>query len=985
MHLNRTGKISLVIIGAVGLTALGLFSFRSVRAGLDWEVQPPPESYQQSKGTPVRFNAVDFIHIDNKNYGWIVGNVQAPSAGEPHDTLLYYNGSYWQAPTPAPFFELPQDLLDVDAAYDLGYGSVAVWAVGNEGRYWFLDSGITQTCKEVWGEESGAYCDGPITGSDLLSVAAFIQTDHVATVFISDSDGNIWKRRYSLFRGPTSEPWEPTNLGSPVTDLYALDENTVWAVTEDGRILKWTGTGNNWVQQGSFSGISFSGITATDAERAWAVGKNGSDKGVIYALSGGSWGQDATLKSGNDLPPLNAVDAIQNADLGLDQVFAVGDVSAEFNNNGAMLQYNGSRWERKDSNNDEQPLYGVAAASLTQVRAVGDRSTIIVSTPGNIFGWLWFGGSNGDNSLDSLGWASGSCANQDWCDTAGFAYGIQVARSGTNIGAISGYAWLGAADPAAYKVGDCAGGGVCGSNPSVSCSNDTECACSRNPKACQASGWLSFNKLATDGVATESGTPPAEPYSGAEPYLARYDPGTGKISGWARLLSLKADSGGWIKLRGDEITASTAGPYGECKNCLGADCSICNEAVVGGQRTVVSCNTCTGCTQRCQNNLNTICTEDADCVSPDTCLDAYYCDSCLTCDRYGLSIDESTGKVTGYGWSGNQTGGSELGWVDFSRSNYYSQAWLQTNFGDIYAQGDIGSTTTPNPPSGKCNAFYLLSAAGTIQNFCTKAGTIADPGPIGTGSDRPFSQQNYDPLYFPYASSDYTNILGRLDIDGLIDPVGATDRNKYGQTVETVGAPGQTTILADLGWCTNTAIKLDNKVYHIQGDLDLSPCEYQPGETMYQLDISAGSPSGNDSGTIVVDGKLNININMSYIDSGGTLRDISELPSLGVIVQDTMVIGQDVNNLVGSYLVLGPVPVTASPGIEITNSVQESPFQAHGLFVARSFKFGRTYRGTLLDPLPAESITYDGRVVANPPPGFRDLSKALPTLRETVP
>ena len=146
MRLTRSGKIVLAIVGGIGLTVLGLFSFRLVKAGLDWEVQPPPESYQTA---PVRFNGIDFVRneYNGKYYGWIVGNKQPGAvAGQFHDTFLYYTGSYWQTASGDPFSAGAQDLLAVDAVYDSSTGLSPVWAVGRGGRYWFFEYGIPQTC-----------------------------------------------------------------------------------------------------------------------------------------------------------------------------------------------------------------------------------------------------------------------------------------------------------------------------------------------------------------------------------------------------------------------------------------------------------------------------------------------------------------------------------------------------------------------------------------------------------------------------------------------------------------------------------------------------------------------------------------------------------------------------------------------------------------------------------------------------------------------
>lgn len=55
-------------------------------------------------------------------------------------------------------------------------------------------------------------------------------------------------------------------------------------------------------------------------------------------------------------------------------------------------------------------------------------------------------------------------------------------------------------------------------------------------------GWISFNRA-------DTGTPPAAPFNGASGPIAQVDWITGKVTGWARVLSQAAGGGdGWIKL-----------------------------------------------------------------------------------------------------------------------------------------------------------------------------------------------------------------------------------------------------------------------------------------------------------------------------------------------------------------------------------------------------------------------------------------------------
>ncbi|MBU1908324.1 hypothetical protein KKF59_04345, partial [Patescibacteria group bacterium] len=55
------------------------------------------------------------------------------------------------------------------------------------------------------------------------------------------------------------------------------------------------------------------------------------------------------------------------------------------------------------------------------------------------------------------------------------------------------------------------------------------------------------------------------------------------------------------------------------------------------------------------------------------------------------------------------------------------------------------------------------------------------------------------------------------------------------------------------------------------------------------------------------------------------------------------------------------------------------PLQAYGLFASRALVFERT-SGTAATA--AETVTFDGRAVANPPPGMQDIGKSLPTAKD---
>ena len=182
---------------------------------------------------------------------------------------------------------------------------------------------------------------------------------------------------------------------------------------------------------------------------------------------------------------------------------------------------------------------------------------------------------------------------------------------------------------------------------------------------------------------------------------------------------------------------------------------------------------------------------------------------------------------------------------------------------------------------------------------------------------------------------------------------------------------------------------LGGKVYVIEGslivtgdDLDAVP----PVDVAPDKIVSA--PSGeNGSGTVVIkSGDLYIYNDLEYDDSAmGPLDRLSRLASLGWIVLDendpekpgynqrgNIFVGKDVTHLVGSFLSTGQSgffsvapPATDSP----------KPLLVEGLVVARQFHLSRSYKSL---EQGSESVAYDGRAVANPPPGFEDVTKTMP-------
>ncbi|HOX97490.1 MAG TPA: hypothetical protein PL066_04045, partial [bacterium] len=174
------------------------------------------------------------------------------------------------------------------------------------------------------------------------------------------------------------------------------------------------------------------------------------------------------------------------------------------------------------------------------------------------------------------------------------------------------------------------------------------------------------------------------------------------------------------------------------------------------------------------------------------------------------------------------------------------------------------------------------------------------------------------------------------------------------------------------------------KVYVREGDLTISsPLTFSGG--------SAGTPNG--SGTIIVRGNLYINDDIAY--NMAAVAKLKYLPSVAFIVLGDVIVDSDVTSLVGAYVVLGDgTPATCpalsdassgcgrfSSGTTGSGSTDDS-LLVSGLVVAKQFKLERLFSS--LD-MGAERFVYDGRLLANTPPGLQDITQALPEWQEIAP
>jgi len=206
-------------------------------------------------------------------------------------------------------------------------------------------------------------------------------------------------------------------------------------------------------------------------------------------------------------------------------------------------------------------------------------------------------------------------------------------------------------------------------------------------------------------------------------------------------------------------------------------------------------------------------------------------------DQYGLRFSTSTLEIRGLAWNAFDTGDSTsldampyhgYGWLCINEeylggdptyerglcpgaSVQVAIPYIQTTEGDVYVRTNI----TPDlaPPSGKYNATYLILAGGNIQNFISEEKYST----FGTGQyvvpNFPFD------ISLPNASTNFFNILGKLDIPGIIEP----RTNKYG---DYQSLPGDSIIS---GLYTNP-----NRRVVVGGDLIMGE-DVAPGVFTYNL------------------------------------------------------------------------------------------------------------------------------------------------------
>jgi len=311
--------------------------------------------------------------------------------------------------------------------------------------------------------------------------------------------------------------------------------------------------------------------------------------------------------------------------------------------------------------------------------------------------------------------------------------------------------------------------------------------------------------------------------------------------------------------------------------------------------------------------------------------------NCASQDYHRVELDLNNRTINGFAWAGGKDASQDYigpGWQGFG--GYITLPWLETLYGSVYGRSGLGNDQTFSPPPDHYSASYCILSGGDITNFNSQIGC---------------QQESYSTFDFPSAPNQYRNILGVLDLDGII-----------------AGATG--VISSDI----------DGNLPNVLGD----NAYYFTGSADYYIDqpfivYNARNLNSSGAGTVVVNGNLHINKDFYYEEAVVT-GQIKNLASLSWIVLGDVIIDPSVSNVVGSFVILGQ---NGENGSLLTGNDLNSPKQLliSGLVMASHFDFQRQYRS---NNEPAERIVYDGRVLVSPPPGFSDFNKALPVWQESL-
>jgi len=325
------------------------------------------------------------------------------------------------------------------------------------------------------------------------------------------------------------------------------------------------------------------------------------------------------------------------------------------------------------------------------------------------------------------------------------------------------------------------------------------------------------------------------------------------------------------------------------------------------------------------------CADDSDCTGGDLCV---IVDQPMCTVNCGVDADCSPPVTAAAGtcsldWGACGEGASDEGSCCFSNADCLTgeckalvMPFLETVSGQVYSGGQIQAGE--EPPI--YNATYCLQSGGLITNFTSELGCSLAESPV------------YE---IPKPEKNYVGSFGAIDVAGILN-------GKYGALQQPASVPDQ----------------LAGGIYYFPSGLTIN--------APIQFKNSAGAARAN--GLVVVQGDLVINGDLTYQDRNES--DLKNFASVGFVVLKNggaggnVFVAPTVSRVVGAFFAEETIDTGAGT----------TPFDATGVFVAKNFAFKREFASRTMG---SERVTFDARVILNPPPGLADATRSLPGFRST--
>jgi photosystem II stability/assembly factor-like uncharacterized protein len=172
--------------------------------------------------------------------------------------------------------------------------------------------------------------------------------------------------------------WTTVDERFDLCDVYMVEQNSGWAVGEDGAILRYIDSGG-WEEVASPTTISLYGLDCVSSTSCWAVGEgrvSGHDQSVVLRYDGENWSLQNILVD----EELRDIDAVSDSD-----VWAVGL-------DGSIYHYDGQDWTFPGSPTSED-LQAVLMLATNDGWSAGENGVIL-----HYNGAVW-------SAVDSATWA----------------------------------------------------------------------------------------------------------------------------------------------------------------------------------------------------------------------------------------------------------------------------------------------------------------------------------------------------------------------------------------------------------------------------------------------------------------------------------------------------------------------------------------------------------------------------------------------------